>query len=69
MTRQSIHLRKDLLAKKMDARVKPAHDDSAPERAGGHGGMRTNVIGSTSARERRGTQSYAQARGISDALA
>jgi len=26
MTRQSIHLRKDLLARKMDARVKPAHD-------------------------------------------
>jgi hypothetical protein len=26
MPRQSIHLRKDLLAKKMDARVKPAHD-------------------------------------------
>jgi hypothetical protein len=26
MTRQSIHLRKSLLAKKMDARVKPAHD-------------------------------------------
>jgi hypothetical protein len=26
MTRQSITLRKKLLAKKMDARVKPAHD-------------------------------------------
>jgi hypothetical protein len=26
LTRQSIHLRKDLLARKMDARVKPAHD-------------------------------------------
>jgi hypothetical protein len=26
MTRQSIHLRKGFLAKKMDARVKPAHD-------------------------------------------
>ena len=25
-TRQSIHLRKDSFAKKMDARVKPAHD-------------------------------------------
>jgi hypothetical protein len=54
MTRQSIHLRKDLLAKKMDARVKPGHDDSAARRAGGHGGVRTNGIGSTSARERRG---------------
>src|SRR5438132_8269683 len=38
-------------------------------RAGGHGGGQTNVIGSTSAHERRGTQSHAQARGISDALA
>jgi hypothetical protein len=26
LTRQSIHLRKSSLAKKMDARVKPAHD-------------------------------------------
>jgi hypothetical protein len=26
LTRQSIDLRKDFLAKKMDARVKPAHD-------------------------------------------
>jgi hypothetical protein len=26
LTRQSIHLRKDFLTKKMDARVKPAHD-------------------------------------------
>jgi hypothetical protein len=26
LTRQSIHLCKNLLAKKMDARVKPAHD-------------------------------------------
>jgi hypothetical protein len=26
LTRQSIHLRKSLLAKKMDARVKPAQD-------------------------------------------
>jgi hypothetical protein len=26
LTRQSIHLRKNFLAKKMDARVKPAHD-------------------------------------------
>ncbi len=26
LTRQSIHVRKDLLARKMDARVKPAHD-------------------------------------------
>jgi hypothetical protein len=26
LTRQSIHLRKNLLATKMDARVKPAHD-------------------------------------------
>jgi hypothetical protein len=26
MTRQSIDLRKDSFAKKMDARVKPAHD-------------------------------------------
>jgi hypothetical protein len=26
LTRQSIHLCKKLLAKKMDARVKPAHD-------------------------------------------
>jgi hypothetical protein len=69
MTRQSIHLRKDLLAKKMDAQVKPGHDEPVARRTGGHGGMRTNVIGSTSARERRGTQSYAQARGISDALA
>src|SRR6516225_10175695 len=49
----------------MDARVKPGHDASASRRAGGHGGVRTNVIGSTSAHERRGTQSHAQARGIS----
>src|SRR5215471_12221603 len=27
LTRQSIHLRKNLFAKKMDARVKPAHDE------------------------------------------
>jgi hypothetical protein len=27
LTRQSIHLCKKLLAKKMDARVKPAHDE------------------------------------------
>jgi len=27
LTRQSIHLRKKLFAKKMDARVKPAHDE------------------------------------------
>jgi hypothetical protein len=27
LTRQSIDLRKDFLAKKMDARVKPAHDE------------------------------------------
>jgi hypothetical protein len=26
LTRQSIHLRQTFLAKKMDARVKPAHD-------------------------------------------
>jgi hypothetical protein len=26
LTRQSINLRKDFLARKMDARVKPAHD-------------------------------------------
>jgi hypothetical protein len=26
LTRQSIHLRKTFFAKKMDARVKPAHD-------------------------------------------
>jgi hypothetical protein len=26
LTRQSIHLRKSVFAKKMDARVKPAHD-------------------------------------------
>src|SRR5262249_56513667 len=58
-----------LLAKTMDARVKPAHDDSPARRAGGHGGMRTNVIGSTSARERQGTLSHAPAPGISDALA
>jgi hypothetical protein len=30
--RQSIHLRKDFLAKKMDARVKPAHDKSRTTR-------------------------------------
>src|SRR5262249_23084742 len=35
-----------------------------PPRAG-HGGVRTNGIGSTSADERRGTQRHAQARGIS----
>jgi hypothetical protein len=29
LTRQSIDLRKNLLAKKMDARVKPAHDELA----------------------------------------
>ena len=29
LTRQSIHLRKDFLARKMDARVKPAHDGVA----------------------------------------
>jgi len=27
LTRQSIHFAKSLLAKKMDARVKPGHDD------------------------------------------
>jgi hypothetical protein len=54
LTRQSIPRHKDSLAKKMDARVKPAHDDSAARRAGGHGGARTDGIGSTSARERRG---------------
>jgi len=26
LTRQSIHLRKDVYTKRMDARVKPAHD-------------------------------------------
>jgi hypothetical protein len=29
LTRQSIVLRKKLLAKKMDARVKPAHDETS----------------------------------------
>jgi hypothetical protein len=29
LTRQSIDLRRNLLAKKMDARVKPAHDELA----------------------------------------
>jgi hypothetical protein len=33
LTRQSIHLREKLPAKTMDARVKPAHDDS-PQRVG-----------------------------------
>src|SRR5262249_34818799 len=32
MPRQSIHLCKDFLAKKMDARVKPAHDESRTTR-------------------------------------
>jgi hypothetical protein len=31
LTRQSIDLRKNLLAKKMDARVKPAHDELAKQ--------------------------------------
>jgi hypothetical protein len=32
LTRQSIDLRKSFLAKKMDARVKPAHDELAKHR-------------------------------------
>jgi hypothetical protein len=31
LTRQSIDLRKNFLAKKMDARVKPAHDELAKQ--------------------------------------
>jgi len=31
LTRQSIDLRKNFLAKKMDARVKPAHDEFAKQ--------------------------------------
>jgi hypothetical protein len=31
LTRQSIDLRKNVLAKKMDARVKPAHDELAKQ--------------------------------------